>query len=233
MPLIVELEQVHRCISLEVSDRLKDVRIIWIATIGSDQTTVSNLFEIPTEGSDKTITKLKEHPDVVSLSVLQIGPSITQIIIREKKEVATAPFLAKTGVAWLAPALSEEGVDKVTMIAPDFSNLRAFIDLVSEKGYDIHIKSKRYLDGKSAPSLETFRSSGFSKLKLASEILTDRQMEAFDLACRHGYYEEPKRITIEELALKLGISQSTCAELLRKSEKKLLPVLNDVLRLIR
>jgi predicted DNA binding protein len=58
-------------------------------------------------------------------------------------------------------------------------------------------------------------------------------MEVFDLACRYGYYEEPKKISIEELAAKLGISPSTCAELLRKAERKLLPVLSDILRMIR
>ena len=58
-------------------------------------------------------------------------------------------------------------------------------------------------------------------------------MEVFDLACRYGYYEEPKKISIAELADKLAISESTYAELLRKAERKLLPILSDILRIIR
>lgn len=47
-PLIVELEQVHKCTSIAVCDKLKDVRIKWIATIGGDEKTITNLFEIDT-----------------------------------------------------------------------------------------------------------------------------------------------------------------------------------------
>lgn len=134
---------------------------------------------------------------------------------------------------WIEPTWTEGGVDYVTMLAPNFKSLKNFMDLVKEQGYDLKIKSKRYLEPSQAVSLDSFRTSGFSKLKFASELLTDRQMEVFDIACRYGYYEEPKKISIEELSQKLGVGPSTCAELLRKAERKLLPVLNDILRIMR
>jgi predicted DNA binding protein len=232
-PLIVELEQTHHCFSIEVCDKLKDLKIKWLATIGEDKKTVSNMFEIGTVEANKTITIIKEHPDVLEVVIVHTGEKITQIIVKQRRELATAPYLAKANVAWVAPTYSEEGVDKVTMVAPGFDNLKKFIDMVSEKGYDLKIKSKRYLDPKESLSLESFRTSGFTKLKAASELLTDRQMEVFDLACRSGYYEEPKKVTIAEMAERLGISESTFAELLRKAEKKLLPILSDILRIMR
>lgn len=232
-PLIVELEQTHHCVSIEVCDKLKDIKIKWLATIGQDEKAISNLFEIPTKDAKKIVNTIKDHKDVIEVTILQVGEKATQIIIKQKKEIATGPYLAKANVAWISPTWTEEGKDKVTMIAPSYENLKKFIDMVSEKGYDLKIKSKRYLDTKQAISFETFRSSGFTKLKTASDLLTDRQMEVFDLACRNGYYEEPKRISIEELATELGISPSTCAELLRKAERKLLPILNDILRIMR
>ena len=118
------------------------------------------------------------------------------------------------------------------MLAPNFASFKKFLASVEGK-YDIKIKSKRYLDQSTRLSLDTFRTAGFLQLKTASEILTDKQMEAFDTACRYGYYEEPKKISIEELSGKLGIGPSTCAELLRKAERKLLPILSDVLRVMR
>lgn len=232
-PLIVELEQMHHCVGIEVCDKLKDFRLKWLATIGQDAKTLSNLFEIPTENAKKTIRLINEHKDVLQVSIVRIGSKATQIIIKQKKGAATAPYLAKAGVVWLHPTWSEAGVDRVTMLAPGYKNLKAFMDMVAEKGYDLKIKSKRYIDNKEAISLETFRTSGFTKLRTASELLTDRQMEVFDLACRYGYYEVPQRTSIGELAEKLGISPSTCAELLRKAEKKLLPILNDILRIMR
>ncbi|MDD5172389.1 MAG: helix-turn-helix domain-containing protein, partial [Candidatus ainarchaeum sp.] len=153
--------------------------------------------------------------------------------VREDRALATAPYLAKTGTMWLHPTWSDAEGDKVTLLAPNFKSLRNFITLVGEKGYDLKIKSKRYITPADSPSLDTFRTTGFTKLKFAGELLTDRQMEAFDLACRYGYYEEPKKTSIEELANKMGVSQSTFAELLRKAERKLLPVLNDIMRFMR
>lgn len=232
-PLIVELEQSHQCTSIEVCDKLKDVRIKWLATISGDKKTVTNLFEIDTEHLKTVVQKARAHKNIREVQIVLQGPKKSQITVRQDRAVATAPYLAKTGTMWLQPTWSEGGVDKVTMLAPNFKSLKAFIDLVSEHGYDLKIKSKRYVTPAESPTLDTFRTSGFTKLKFASELLTDRQMEAFDLACRYGYYEEPKKISIEELASKLGVSQSTFAELLRKAERKLLPVLNDIMRFMR
>lgn len=53
-------------------------------------------------------------------------------------------------------------------------------------------------------------------------MLTDRQREILRLAIKHGYYEIPRRITLEELAREVGISKSSLAEILRRIERKLL-----------
>jgi predicted DNA binding protein len=232
-PLIVELEQIHDCTSIAVTDKLKDVKIKWMATIGEDQKTITNLFEVDTSHLRSTIEQLKKHPKVKEVAIIVIGNQKSQFTIRQSKDLATAPALAKTKTMWIEPTWTEGGVDYVTMLAPNFKSLKQFMELVKEHGYDLKIKSKRYLEPSQSVSLDNFRTSGFSKLKFASELLTDRQMEVFDIACRYGYYEEPKKISIEELARKLGVSPSTCAELLRKAEKKLLPVLNDILRIMR
>ncbi|MDO8553815.1 MAG: helix-turn-helix domain-containing protein [Candidatus Micrarchaeota archaeon] len=232
-PLIVEMEQVHNCISVEVCEKLKDLKLKWLATINSDEKAVTNLFELDSEKLKKAVQKIREHTNVKDVKIIINGPKKSQITITTIRSVATAPYLAKTGTMWIEPTWTEGGVDYVTMLAPNYKSLKQFMDLVSEKGYDLKIKSKRYLDPKETLSLDTFRTSGFTKLRTAGELLTDRQMEVFDLACRYGYYEEPKKISIEELGIKLDISPSTCAELLRKAERKLLPILSDVLRIMR
>jgi predicted DNA binding protein len=52
--------------------------------------------------------------------------------------------------------------------------------------------------------------------------LTDRQYEALELALSRGYYERPRRITAEELAEELDISQPSMSDLLRRGERQLL-----------
>ncbi|MBI5046513.1 helix-turn-helix domain-containing protein, partial [Candidatus Micrarchaeota archaeon] len=229
-PIIVEFEQRHNCTGIDVCDRLKDIKIKWVATTNSDEKTITYIFEVDSDQVKKIVQAMREHERVREVKIILKGPKKSHISICQDRTVSTAPYLSKTGTMWLEPTWTEQGADHVTMITPGYKNLKQFIDLVSEKGYQIKIKSKRYIDEKENISFDSFRTSGFSKLKFASELLTDRQMEVFDLACRYGYYEEPKKITIEELAQKLDISQSTYAELLRKAEKKLLPVLNDILR---
>ncbi len=232
-PLIVELEQVHQCFGIEICDKLKDFKLKWISTIGQDEKTTSSIFEIPSKNLETATKVIKSHKEVVDFQIINRGKNSIQVIIRLKKHMTTAPLLVKSGVAWLSPTWSESQVDRVTMIAPDFKNLKSFITLASENGFEIKVLSKRFLDEKTSLSLESFKTSGFTKLKSASELLTNRQMEVFDLACKHGYYQNPKRVSIEDLSLRLGISESTCAELLRKAERKLLPVLNDIVRVIR
>lgn len=232
-PLIVELEQVHDCTSIGVTDKIKDVRIKWIATVGADDKTITNMFEVDTPSLKKIVDKWKSFQPVKEVRIVMIGPQKSQLLVKQNKNIATAPALAKTGTMWIEPTWTEGGVDYVSMLAPNYKSLKEFIGMVKDKGYDISIRSKRFITPKESVSLNSFRTAGFTKLKFASELLTDRQLEVFDLACRYGYYEQPKKISIEELAAKLGVSPSTCAELLRKSEKKLLPILNDILRLIR
>lgn len=230
--LLIELEQVHDCCSVEVSGKFHDSRMKWLAFMGQDKNVVTNLFELTSPNPKAFIEHLKTHKDVPEVKIISLANQKAIISVKTKKKVSTAPHLAKSGTAWVEPTWSEEGADHVTMLAPDFNSFKKFLESV-EGSYDIKVKSKRYLTPKTQFSLDSFRSSGFLQLKTASELLTDKQMEAFDIACRHGYYETPKKITLEELAQKLDTSEAALSELLRKAEKKLLPILSEIVRILR
>lgn len=62
--------------------------------------------------------------------------------------------------------------------------------------------------------------------------LTPRQIECFNAAFELGYYSIPKRVTIEDLASKLGMSRSTLQEHLRKAEIRLLSSIRPYLRML-
>lgn len=62
---------------------------------------------------------------------------------------------------------------------------------------------------------------GISNLSSASD-LTARQEQIAKIALELGYFEFPKRIGIEELSKRLGISSGNLSEILRRAEKNIL-----------
>lgn len=54
-----------------------------------------------------------------------------------------------------------------------------------------------------------------------TDALSERQREAFELACEEGYYNWPREVTVTHLASHLDITKATFLEHLRKAEAKL------------
>ena len=67
----------------------------------------------------------------------------------------------------------------------------------------------------------SFYKPTFSEFNVLS-CLTERQKEIIIAAQKHGYYEVPREITVEELSQKLGISKATTVEHLRKAENRII-----------
>lgn len=63
---------------------------------------------------------------------------------------------------------------------------------------------------------DTSQRNSMTKVDLAA--LTGKQREALELAVTHGYYEEPKSVTITELAEALGISRQAYSHRLKVAE---------------
>lgn len=53
--------------------------------------------------------------------------------------------------------------------------------------------------------------------------LTDKQRQAFEAACRAGYYAYPRLISLEELAKREGLPYTTFKDRLRSAESRLWP----------
>ncbi len=62
--------------------------------------------------------------------------------------------------------------------------------------------------------------------------LTDKQREAIELAVGGGYYDHPRKVSVEDLAKKAGRAFSTFQAHLRKAERKIIPFFfrNDTYR---
>lgn len=58
--------------------------------------------------------------------------------------------------------------------------------------------------------------------EISDTELTERQIEILKLAYRLGYFDDDRRITLSQLADKLGISAPTLEEILRKALRKVI-----------
>lgn len=54
------------------------------------------------------------------------------------------------------------------------------------------------------------------------ETLTARQRNIVEIALEEGYFDYPRRISLRQLARRVGVSASTVSEVLRRAEKKIL-----------
>jgi predicted DNA binding protein len=59
--------------------------------------------------------------------------------------------------------------------------------------------------------------------------ISTKQKEVIELAIKNGYYEYPRKITLEKLAKIVKVKRQTFQENLRKAEKKLIPFLTESL----
>lgn len=67
----------------------------------------------------------------------------------------------------------------------------------------------------------SFQPATFSEYNILS-CLTEKQKEVITTAKKSGYYEMPRKTSMEELSKKLGISRSTAAEHLQKAENRII-----------
>ena len=59
--------------------------------------------------------------------------------------------------------------------------------------------------------------------------ISTKQKETIELAIKNGYYEYPRKITLEKLAKIVKVKRQTFQENLRRAEKKLIPFLTESL----
>lgn len=106
--------------------------------------------------------------------------------------------------------IDEQGINYWTLGSWDRGELIKFTDIV-EKEYDGELLSIKQ---------EKIRNFSFLSMQ---PHLTKKQNQAMDFAIKAGYYDYPRKVSIQDLAKNSGLSFSTFHAHLRKAEQKLLP----------
>jgi predicted DNA binding protein len=161
------------------------------------------LIEI--RGDDETtkavVEAIRAHPSVCSVEFVPLpeGGVLGQVVTAR-----CAACKALTGVdCFLMSANSRtDGRVDWNLVTGSEGSLKELVDRLVAGGCEVEIRRTH------RPEMH--------------RALTDRQEEILRLSLRHGYYDQPKRITIKELAKRIGIAPSTFQEILQRAERKVM-----------
>lgn len=131
-------------------------------------------------------------------------------IIGTIKEPLSARAFYNKDIIHLAPSIISQGNEVITIGSFDKNKLIRAIS-VFEK---LHKAKIDYIQQRKIKSISIVKEH---------PDLTQKQKESMALALKHGYYNYPRKISLEDLAKLSKISFSTYHAHLRKAEHKLMP----------
>ncbi|MEW5955627.1 MAG: helix-turn-helix domain-containing protein [Candidatus Micrarchaeota archaeon] len=226
-PILLELEYVHPgCFCIDAAEKIEGARIRGLSVPYVEKGLERILMEFEAPDVNALIKHVSKNPVVKKVDVIRKAGNWALVDVTSKPDALLLPKLLEARVVPALPSATYVDRDFVSFIVPSDADLRKLSSLLKEDAA-YWVRSKKYLDA-STPS-SVFASKDFLRLKLVTEQLPPQQRDAFVLAVRRGYYEIPKKTTLEELAKAMGVSPSTFAEHLRKAEAKFLPFLADAL----
>ena len=157
------------------------------------------------DNKKKFIEDLKKEKRTVNLEVKN------DFVVGTIKEPIIAKSIYNKDIIHIAPAfISEEGYEIMNVGSFGKENLIKVAKLF-----------KKHYNGELL-SIQQKRIKSISVMKVHPD-LTEKQKKAMELAIKNGYYKSPRKIDLQELAKKAGLSFSTYQVHLRKAEEKLIP----------
>jgi predicted DNA binding protein len=153
------------------------------------------------EATTAVVEAIRAHPSVCSVDFIPLpeGGVLGHVVTSK-----CAACRALTGVDCFlmsAQARTDGRVDW-NLITGSEGSLKELVDRLVAEGCDVEIRRAR------RPEVR--------------RPLTDRQEEVIRMALRAGYYDQPKRVTIKDLAKRAGIAPSTFQEILQRAERKVM-----------
>ena len=123
------------------------------------------------------------------------------------------------------PTIHRQGWEHYTVTAFDEADVRALLQEL-EADRDVEVLSKTSISEQQSPH------GMQAPVEQLFDGVTDRQRAALRLALAEGYYEQPRKTSLRDLAEQTAVARSTYEEHLRKAENKLLTNLGQFLRLV-
>jgi predicted DNA binding protein len=211
----------HECPYREISERYPDL------TIREWYLSDCQVIEITSSKSpaDELLAEIYQLGDVLHESSDESGLHVvTQSCLCSLEDSIIERF-EECNCLYQPPTIHRQGWEHYTVIAFDEGDVRALLsDLEADRNIDVLSKT--------AITEQQIPHSMLAPVDQLFEDVTERQMAALRLALESGYYEQPRKTSLRELAERTSVALSTYEEHLRKAENKLLTNAGQFLRLV-
>ncbi|GAB7095363.1 helix-turn-helix domain-containing protein [Halolamina litorea] len=211
----------HECPYRRISERHPDL------TIREWPLSDCQVLEISTAATptDELLAEIDEIGTVLHESANDEGYHVVTRSCLCSLEASIVDRFEDHNCLYQSPTIYRQGWEHYTVIAFDEDDVRDLLaDLRADR--DIELLSKTAISETQIPH------TMLAPAGRLFEDLTDRQLAALQVALERGYYEQPRKTTLRELAEGTTVARSTYEEHLRKAENKLLTNAGQFLRLV-
>jgi len=182
------------------------------------------LVSLKTDDLEATCDIIRSHRDIDTVDILETYErndrsriSATLFLRGNLSQFSPLQTLMYEGFLPIGPTKLENGCECFDLLLEDRDELSDAIEILREFG-EVHIERiSQEFRREITPSAAEWQ-------ELLSSI-PDRQRELLNLALEEGYFDIPRRVTLEELAEEMGITKTTASNHLRKAEREIMEFL--------
>ena len=182
------------------------VRVTVLAVNGSVGLGFYEALDNNYENLERYVKQMQESPQIKDIRVTHRSEKRIWTRVAHKLDYPSIhDTILESGSMTILPIIIEKGVQYHNILSPTPQAFR-----------ELH---KKLQDRFTSSQLRAISSK---PTETVQDLLTDKQYEALNLAFQRGYYDVPRRCTLEELAGILGIKRVAMQERIRRAELRIM-----------
>ncbi len=191
--------------SCELSKKLP-IRTTVLAVNGPEGLGFTEALDKKQETLDEYVKLLKNSDQIIDVTVTHKTATMYWNKVKHKLDYPSIhDSILESGSMTILPIIIENGIQYHNILSPSAESFRTLLLYLQERFTDVNIRA---LSSKPIETLQDF--------------LTDKQYETLMLAHRKGYYEIPRKCSLEEIGEELGVKRVACQERIRRAEQRII-----------
>ena len=188
--IAISTEKYYSC---EISKKLP-IRISVLTVNGPEGLGFVEALDKKKETLDEFVKLMKKSDQIIDICIMHKTPTKYWNRVRHKLDYHSIhTSVLESGSMTILPITIENGIQYHNILSPSTASFRKLLAYLQERFTDVNIRA---LSSKPTETIQDF--------------LTDKQYETLMLAHRKGYYDIPRKCTLEEIGDELGIKRVAC-----------------------